>query len=81
MLLTQEDDLSGLPDGAKEAAQQLAESKDLEGWLFTLDYPSYIPFMTYANSDAARLALYKEFRKRGHPKNFEVLKSLLQSDI
>ena len=46
MHLTNEEDLAGLPEGAKEAAQQLAESKQKEGWLITLDYPSYIPFMT-----------------------------------
>src|SRR5690606_27369565 len=57
MLLTNEDDLAGLPEGAKEAAQQLAESKDLEGWLITLDYPSYIPFMTYADNRDLRKKL------------------------
>ena len=48
MLITNEADLDGLPEGAKEAAAQLAKSKELEGWLITLDYPSYIPFMKYA---------------------------------
>ncbi|WP_142783937.1 M3 family metallopeptidase [Changchengzhania lutea] len=50
MHITDEADLSGLPNGAKEAAKQLAESKDKTGWLFTLDYPSYIPFVTYADN-------------------------------
>ncbi|WP_298495191.1 M3 family metallopeptidase [uncultured Algibacter sp.] len=54
MLITNEDDLSGLPDGAIEAAKQVAESKEKEGWLFTLDYPSYIPFVTYADNRALR---------------------------
>ncbi|TXG34567.1 M3 family metallopeptidase [Seonamhaeicola maritimus] len=54
MLITDESDLSGLPDGAKEAAKQLAESKQKEGWLFTLDYPSYIPFVTYADKRELR---------------------------
>lgn len=54
MLITDENDLSGLPDGTKEAAKQLAESKDKEGWLFTLDYPSYIPFVTYADNRELR---------------------------
>ncbi|MFD2726761.1 M3 family metallopeptidase [Hyunsoonleella rubra] len=54
MLITNEADLSGLPEGAKEAAKQLAESKDKEGWLFTLDYPSYIPFVTYADNRELR---------------------------
>lgn len=57
MLLTDENELSGLPEGAIEAAKQLAESKNKEGWLFTLDYPSYIPFMTYANNRELRKTL------------------------
>ncbi|GAB1858610.1 M3 family metallopeptidase [Flavobacteriaceae bacterium MHTCC 0001] len=57
MLVTDENQLSGLPDGAKEAAKQLAESKDKEGWLFTLDYPSYIPFVTYADNRELRKKL------------------------
>jgi thimet oligopeptidase len=43
----------------------------------TTDYPDYIPFVTYAQNDARRLELYKLFRKRGHPKNFDVLQQLL----
>ena len=54
MLLTDENDLSGLPEGAVEAAKQLAESKGKEGWLFTLHYPSYIPFVTYADNRELR---------------------------
>jgi Zn-dependent oligopeptidase len=50
MHLTEESDVEGLPEGAKEAAKQLAESKDKSGWLISLDYPSYIPFMTYAEN-------------------------------
>jgi len=57
--LIDENDLLGLPDGAKEAAKQLAESKNKEGWLITLDYPSYIPFMTYANNRKLREELSK----------------------
>ncbi|MGY0391786.1 M3 family metallopeptidase [Bizionia sp. KMM 8389] len=55
--ITNESDLEGLPDGAKEAASNLAESKGKTGWLITLDYPSYIPFMTYANNRALRKKL------------------------
>nr|WP_321237431.1 M3 family metallopeptidase [uncultured Psychroserpens sp.] len=57
MHLTNEKDLAGLPDGAKEAAQQLAESKGKNGWMITLDYPSYIPFMTYAQNRQLRKKL------------------------
>lgn len=65
MLITNEDDLSGLPEGAIEAAKQLAESKDKEGWLFTLDYPSYIPFMTYADNSELRKKLAIASGKKG----------------
>ena len=61
MLITNENDLSGLPEGAKEAAKQLAESKDKDGWLITLDYPSYIPFMTYADNRELRKKLSLAF--------------------
>ena len=54
MLVTNSDDLAGLPEGTIEAAKQLAESKNKEGWLFTLDYPSYIPFVTYADNRELR---------------------------
>ncbi|MGB1211545.1 MAG: M3 family metallopeptidase, partial [Lacinutrix venerupis] len=57
--LTNESDVSGLPDGAKEAAKQLAESKNKEGYIITLDYPSYIPFMTYADNRELREKLSK----------------------
>lgn len=57
MLVTNVEELSGLPEGVLEAAKQLAESKDKEGWLFTLDYPSYIPFLTYADNRALRKKL------------------------
>ncbi len=61
MLVTQADDLAGLPDGEKEAARQLAESKNKKGWLFTLDYPSYIPFMKYADNRDLRQKLSLAF--------------------
>lgn len=69
MLITDEKDLSGLPDGAKEAAKQLAESKDKNGWLITLDYPSYIPFMTYADNRNLREKLSKAFGSKGFKGN------------
>ncbi len=65
MLITNPEDLSGLPEGAKEAAKQLAESKGKKGWLFTLDYPSYIPFMKYADNRRLREKLAKAFGSKG----------------
>ena len=52
--ITNESDLKGLPEGTIEAAKSLAKSKELEGWIFTLDYPSYIPFVTYADNRELR---------------------------
>ena len=50
LIIKEEKDLSGLPEGVIEAARMLAEEKKIDGWIFTLDYPSYIPFMTYADN-------------------------------
>ncbi|MFT0716251.1 M3 family metallopeptidase [Flagellimonas lutimaris] len=65
MLLSDEKDIEGLPEGAKEAAAQLAESKGKEGWLITLDYPSYIPFMKYAQNRELRKELSLAFSSKG----------------
>lgn len=61
MHLADENDLDGLPDGAKEMAKQLAKSKNSDGWLITLDYPSYIPFMKYAKNRELRKKLSLAF--------------------
>jgi len=52
--ITNEVDLKGLPAGAKEMASSLAKSKGLEGWVFTLDFPSYLPFVTYVDNRELR---------------------------
>jgi len=52
--LTNKNDVSGLPESVKEGAKQLASEKGKEGWIFTLDYPSYIPFITYADNRELR---------------------------
>jgi peptidyl-dipeptidase Dcp len=64
-----EKDLQGLPEGAVEAARMMAKEKDLEGWIITLDYPSYIPFMTYADNRSLREQLFKAFGARGNQDN------------
>ena len=56
--ITAQDDLSGLPDSAIEAAALAAKEKQLEGWLFTLHAPSYNPFMTYADNRELRRQMY-----------------------
>lgn len=55
--ITNENDLSGLPEGVIEAAKSEAENRKLDGWIFTLDMPSYLPFMTYADNRELRKEL------------------------
>ena len=69
LYLTNEEDLNGMPEGAKEAAATLAKSKDKEGWLITLDYPSYIPFMKYADNRELRKELSLAFGSRAFKGN------------
>jgi len=52
--ITNEADLKGLPQGTIEAAAEVAKSEGKEGWIFTLDYPSIIPFLTYAENRELR---------------------------
>lgn len=63
-LVTDESELAGLPDSAKAAAAQAARQKEQEGWLFTLDFPSYLPIMTYAENAALREEVYHAFSTR-----------------
>ena len=65
LLITESTDLEGLPEGAMEAAKQLAVEKNKEGWLITLDYPSYVPFMTYAKNRGLRKKLALAFGQKG----------------
>lgn len=68
--LTHEADVDGLPEGEKEAAAQLAISKGKEtGWMVTLDYPSYIPFMKYAKNRELRKELSLAFGSKGFHKD------------
>lgn len=69
MHLTDEADLAGLPDQVREAAAMTAKQMEKEGWVFTLQYPSYVPFMTYASNRDLREKLAKAYAKRGYQEN------------
>lgn len=56
--ITDEKDLSGLPDTAREAAAQAAKETGKDGWIFTLDFPSYGPFMSHADNRELRRQMY-----------------------
>ena len=59
MHLTSEEDLAGLPEGAIAAARQEAETGGLEGWVITLQAPSYGPFMQYSERRDLREKVYR----------------------
>lgn len=56
--ITDEEQLEGLPDTAREAAALAAKEQDKEGWVFTLDHPSFSPFMTYSARRDLRKEMY-----------------------
>lgn len=59
MHLTRENDLDGLPESARAAARQEAESRGLDGWVITLQAPSYGPFMQYSHRRDLREKVYR----------------------
>ncbi|MFC4690082.1 M3 family metallopeptidase [Dokdonia genika] len=67
--LTNEEDLAGVPASAKEAFAAEAASRDKEGWVVTLDYPSYIPFMKYADNRELRKELSLAFGSKAFKGN------------
>ena len=67
--ITNEADLKGLPDGAKEAAADLAKTKNETGWMFTLDFPSYIPFVTYIENRELRKKMAISYGKKAFQNN------------
>jgi Zn-dependent oligopeptidase len=67
--ITNESDLAGLPEGTIEAANSLAKSQEKEGWIFTLDYPSYVPFVTYADNRELRKKMAIAFGAKGFQNN------------
>lgn len=64
LVLTDKAQLAGLPESAVEAAAETAKERGVEGWVFTLQAPSYIPFMTYADSRELRRELYMAYNTK-----------------
>lgn len=72
MLLDQKSDLEGLPEGAIEAAAHSAESKGHKGqWLFNLQMPSYLPFLTYAKNRALREKMWRAYNSKAFKDSFD----------
>lgn len=87
--ITNEDDLAGLPESTRQLAAQLAQRDELEGWVFTLDFPCYMPVMTYSDDQGLRREMYEAFVTRAsdqgpnadqwdNSKNMEALMALRQ---
>jgi peptidyl-dipeptidase Dcp len=69
LLITDEKDLSGLPESIVEMAAQTAQSKSKEGWLFNLQYPSYVPFLKYADNRELREQIFRASSSRANHAN------------
>ena len=80
MHLTDKKDIEGLPDSAIEAAQMVAKERNLNGWVVTLDAPSYGPFMKYAENRELRHKLYIAYNtkctKDNDQSNFPLVKEI-----
>jgi peptidyl-dipeptidase Dcp len=67
--ITSEEDLSGLPADVIETAAQTAKSKDKQGWVFTLQQPSYVPFQKFADNRQLREDLFRAYNSRAYHNN------------
>ena len=67
--LTNRGDLDGMPEFVTEAAAQEAQSRDMDGWVFTLHHPSYVPFMKYCKNRELRKKMFSAFSSRGNQNN------------
>ena len=79
--ITNRDDLSGLPDGVIEAAATLAKSEEKEGWMFSLHFPSYMPFMMYADNRKLREKLFRAYSRRGNQNNKHDNKEIIKKMV
>ena len=69
LIITNDEDLKGLPDYAIEQAKADAEAKNKDGWIFTLQAPSFIPFLQYAENRALREELFKASGRKAFQEN------------
>jgi len=72
LIIDNEKDLSGIPENAVKAAALEAEERDMAGkWVFTLDYPSYGPFATYADNRDLREKMWRAFSNKAYKDEFD----------
>lgn len=79
--ITNENDLAGIPEIHRNAARHEAETRNKEGWVFTLHAPSFMPFMMYADNRALREKMYRAYNSRcthnNEYNNFEIVRSIV----
>lgn len=79
LVIDDESDLAGLPQNAIDAAALEAEERGQKGrWVFTLDYPSYGPFVTYADNRALREKVWRAFASRAYNDAFDNRENVLK---
>ena len=69
LVITDKKDLSGLPEQVVNAARELAKSQQKEAWIFTLHYPSFVPFMKYADNRELRKKMALAYGSRAYKNN------------
>ena len=82
--VTDEAELSGLPEFVKTMGAETAAEKGLEGWAFTLDYPSYSPFLKYSTNRELRKQIWMAYNTRavgGEFDNTEIVKKIVDLRI
>ena len=82
--ITDESELAGLPPSALDLARQTAQQRDMDGWLLTLEFPSYYPVMTYADNRDLRYEMYRAYSTRASdqgPNAGEYDNSVLMDEI
>jgi peptidyl-dipeptidase Dcp len=71
LVVTKKEDLEGLPESSVDAAAALAKKKGKTGWIFNLQGPSYVPFLTYAKNRELRERLWKSFNSKAFNDEFD----------
>ena len=79
--ITNKDDLSGLPEFILDSALQTAMQRKEKGWTFTLQAPSYIPFMKYASNRKLREKMFRAFSSRGNNGNENDNKAIIREIV
>ncbi len=79
LVIEDEKDLAGLPKTSIDAAVMEAEERDMKGkWVFTLDYPSFGPFLTYADNRSLREQMWRAFGSRAYGDEFDNCENVLK---